>query len=149
MPDWEKITLWVQAAKLGDELAFAELVRAYQDIAVAYATSILGDYHLGEDAAQEAFVEAHRELPNLREPAAFAAWFRRIAMARDRGYTEMEKLLEAALAGPREATPRDAGIADSIRAGDLTLVRNLLDAVCHSRMPKMKARLWRSVTPNF
>jgi RNA polymerase sigma factor (sigma-70 family) len=68
----------VQAAQKGDELAFAELVRVYQDIAVAYATSILGDYHLAEDAAQEAFVEAFRELPDLREPAAFAAWFRTI-----------------------------------------------------------------------
>ncbi|MEP7341640.1 MAG: sigma-70 family RNA polymerase sigma factor [Acidobacteriota bacterium] len=78
MPDKEKITSLVRAAQTGDELAFTELVRAYQDIAVAYATSILGDYHLAEDAAQEAFVEAHRELPNLREPAAFGAWFRLI-----------------------------------------------------------------------
>jgi RNA polymerase sigma factor (sigma-70 family) len=54
------------------------LVRAYQDIAVAYATSLLGDYHLAEDAAQEAFVEAYRALASLREPVAFAAWFRTI-----------------------------------------------------------------------
>jgi RNA polymerase sigma factor (sigma-70 family) len=75
----ERITALVRASQQGDELAFTELVRAFQDIAVAYATSILGDYHLAEDAAQEAFVEAYRELPNLREPAAFAAWFRLIA----------------------------------------------------------------------
>ncbi len=78
MPDKQRITLLAQAAQAGDDLAFAELVRAYQDIAVAYATSILGDYHLAEDAAQEAFVEAYRELASLREPAAFAAWFRTI-----------------------------------------------------------------------
>src|SRR5215468_6848895 len=75
----ETITALVRAAQQGDEFAFTELVRAFQDIAVAYATSILGDYHLAEDAAQEAFVEAYRELPNLREPAAFATWFRLIA----------------------------------------------------------------------
>lgn len=74
----ETVTLLVRRAQTGEEVAFAELVRLYQDIAVAYATSILGDYHLAEDAAQEAFVEAHRELPNLREPAAFPAWFRLI-----------------------------------------------------------------------
>src|SRR4030095_8715520 len=68
----------VRAAQAGDDLAFSELVRAYQDIAVAYATSILKDYHLAEDAAQEAFVDAYRELASLREPAAFVAWFRAI-----------------------------------------------------------------------
>lgn len=78
MPDKQRITALVRAAQAGDEPAFAELVRAYQDMAVAYAASILSDYHLAEDAAQEAFVEAYRALPSLREPAAFAAWFRTI-----------------------------------------------------------------------
>jgi RNA polymerase sigma factor (sigma-70 family) len=78
LPDREKTMSLVRAAQSGDDLAFSELVRAYQDIAVAYATSILRDYHLAEDAAQEAFVEAYRELSSLREPAAFAAWFRTI-----------------------------------------------------------------------
>src|SRR6185369_14316622 len=41
-------------------------------------TSIVRDYHLAEDAAQEAFVEAYRSLPELREPAAFGAWFRAV-----------------------------------------------------------------------
>jgi RNA polymerase sigma factor (sigma-70 family) len=68
----------VRRAQRGEEAAFAELVRGFQDIAVAYATSILGDYHLAEDAAQEAFLDAYRSLASLREPAAFAAWLRRI-----------------------------------------------------------------------
>ncbi len=78
MPDKKRITSLVRAAQAGDDLAFAELVRAYQDIAVAYATSLLGDYHLAEDAAQEAFIEVYRTLASLREPVAFAAWFRTI-----------------------------------------------------------------------
>jgi RNA polymerase sigma factor (sigma-70 family) len=78
LPDKEKVTALVRAAQTGDNFAFAELVCSYQDIAVAYAASILRDYHLAEDAAQEAFVEAYKELPSLREPAAFAAWFRTI-----------------------------------------------------------------------
>jgi RNA polymerase sigma-70 factor, ECF subfamily len=71
----ETITALVRAAQQGDEFAFTELVRAYQNIAVAYATSILGDYHLAEDAAQEAFVEAHRELPNLASRRLFQPGF--------------------------------------------------------------------------
>jgi len=73
-----RTTELVSRARVGDELAFAELVRSHQDRAVAYATAILGDYHLAEDAAQEAFVDAYRELGSLREPAAFGSWFRRI-----------------------------------------------------------------------
>jgi RNA polymerase sigma factor (sigma-70 family) len=98
----------VRAAQAGDDLAFSELVRAYQDIAVAYATSILRDYHLAEDAAQEAFVEAYRELAYLREPAAFAAWFRAIIfkhcdrMTRRKRHpvTELEAALEVASPEP-------------------------------------------------
>ena len=51
MPDKERLTSLVRTAQRGDDLAFAELVRSYQDIAVAYATSILGDYHLAVQQA--------------------------------------------------------------------------------------------------
>jgi RNA polymerase sigma factor (sigma-70 family) len=47
-------------------------------MAVGYGYSILHDFQLAEDAAQEAFFEAYRTLSKLREPAAFAGWFRRI-----------------------------------------------------------------------
>jgi RNA polymerase sigma factor (sigma-70 family) len=74
----DRISRLVRRAQAGDELAFAELVRSHQDRAVAYATAILGDYQLAEDAAQEAFVGAYRDLRSLREPAAFARWLRTI-----------------------------------------------------------------------
>ena len=76
--DPEQMVERVRAAQAGSVQAFAELVRSFQDLAVGYATSILCDHHLAEDAAQEAFVEAHRALPSLREPAAFVAWLRTI-----------------------------------------------------------------------
>lgn len=55
---------------------------------MAYATAILGDYHLAEDAAQEAFVDAYRALRSLREPAAFG-WLR----SRCRGHEAFVRLL--------------------------------------------------------
>lgn len=108
MLDKDQITSLVQAAQTGNEHAFTALVRAFQDIAVAYATSLLGDYHLAEDAAQEAFVEAHRELPNLREPAAFAGWFRllvfkhcnRLTRRKQLTLTGLETALEVAAPQP-------------------------------------------------
>jgi DNA-directed RNA polymerase specialized sigma24 family protein len=47
-------------------------------MAVAYAYSLLGDFQLAEDAAQEAFIQAYRDLKTLREPLAFSSWLRRI-----------------------------------------------------------------------
>jgi RNA polymerase sigma factor (sigma-70 family) len=76
--DRSRTALLVSRAQKGDELAFAELVRSHQNRAVAYATAILGDYHLAEDAAQEAFVDSYRELRSLRDPAAFGRWLRTI-----------------------------------------------------------------------
>lgn len=68
----------IHQAQCGNLTAFGELVRRFQDMAVGYAYAILRDLPLAEDAAQEAFLEAQRALPQLREPQAFPAWFRRI-----------------------------------------------------------------------
>jgi RNA polymerase sigma factor (sigma-70 family) len=65
-------------ARAGDNYAFADLVRRFQDMAVGYAFALLGDHHLAEDAAQDAFLVCHQRLEQLREPAAFAGWFRTI-----------------------------------------------------------------------
>lgn len=61
-----------------DDDAYEIIVRRFQDMAVGYGYSILRDFQLAEDAAQEAFFEAYRNLDQLREPAAFPGWFRRI-----------------------------------------------------------------------
>jgi hypothetical protein len=58
--------------------AYGEIVRRFQDMAVGYAHALLGDFHLAEDAAQEAFLRAYLDLGKLHESAAFPGWFRRI-----------------------------------------------------------------------
>ena len=68
----------VRAAAAGNAGAFAALVARFQDVAVGYAYARLGDLAEAEDVAQDAFVDAWRELARLREPAAFVTWFRRI-----------------------------------------------------------------------
>lgn len=62
----------------GDDAAFGKLVARYQDVAVGYGFSLLGDFHLAQDAAQEAFLQAYRDLPALVEPNAFPGWLRKI-----------------------------------------------------------------------
>jgi RNA polymerase sigma factor (sigma-70 family) len=68
----------VTRAKAGDVEAFAALTRQFQDLALGYAYGLLRDWHLAEDAAQEAFVAAYASLRSLRDDAAFAGWLRRI-----------------------------------------------------------------------
>jgi RNA polymerase sigma factor (sigma-70 family) len=74
----EELKKLVVHAQAGDLDAYAEVIRRFQDMACGFAYSILGDFHLAEDAAQEAFVQAYRDLSQLREPAAFPGWFRTI-----------------------------------------------------------------------
>ena len=74
----EDVQSLVVKARAGDLAAFEDLVRRFQNMACGYAYARLGDFHLAEDAAQEAFIDAYRLLPDLRAPAAFAGWLRRI-----------------------------------------------------------------------
>jgi len=41
-------------------------------MAVGYAYSVLGDFHLAQDAAQEAFVEAYRDLARVYGAEVFS-----------------------------------------------------------------------------
>ena len=74
----EALHTLVTQALAGRMDAYSALVRRFQDMAVGYAYSHLGDFHLAEDAAQEAFVQAFLDLSRLREPEAFPGWLRRI-----------------------------------------------------------------------
>ena len=76
--DMEELDTLVKQAQTGDLDAFGTVVRRFQDMAVGYAYAQLGDFHLAEDAAQEAFLAAYLSLPQLREPSAFPGWFRRV-----------------------------------------------------------------------
>jgi RNA polymerase sigma-70 factor (ECF subfamily) len=64
----------VDAAISGDEDSFTELCRRYYPAMVAIAHSIIGDRHLAEDAAQQAFAKAAVKLRRLKRKSQFAAW---------------------------------------------------------------------------
>lgn len=74
----EELTTLVCRAQKGDTDAYNAIVVRFQDMAVGYAYTLVKDFHLSQDAAQEAFVGAFHDLPNLKAPEAFASWFRRI-----------------------------------------------------------------------
>jgi len=74
----ETLSELLDRCRTGDETAVSALVRRFRPWAIALAKGILEDRDLAEDAIQEAFVTALARLDDLREPEAFAGWFRRI-----------------------------------------------------------------------
>ena len=66
----------IDDVKAGDVYAFTELVRRYQNLAFGYAYAILRDFHLAQDAAQEAFVVTYADIGKLQNPDAFPGWLR-------------------------------------------------------------------------
>ena len=78
-------TVLVKAAINGDVDGFTELCRRYYPAMVAIAHSVLGDRHLAEDAAQQAFAKAAVKLPQLKKENRFAGWLAAICrnVARD------------------------------------------------------------------
>src|SRR5712692_2486366 len=77
--------------------AFGEIVRRYQDLAFACAYAVLGDFHLSEDAAQEAFLAAWRNLDELRQPGAFPGWLKRIVFSQCSRLTRSKRVATVAL----------------------------------------------------
>lgn len=69
---------YIRAARAGDPVAFERLVAARIAAAYRLAAAILGYGADPADAVQNALVAAWRELPRLRDPEHFDAWFHRI-----------------------------------------------------------------------
>ena len=64
----------IQRAKGRDKGAFTAIVLHYGDRLYATAFRILRDTARAEDAVQQAFLTAWRELPRLRDDGRFEAW---------------------------------------------------------------------------
>ena len=68
----------VRRARTGDATAFAELVDTRVDRCYRLAWSVLSNDADAADATQDALLSAWRQLPRLRDPAAFDGWLNRI-----------------------------------------------------------------------
>ena len=75
---WTEITILVDRAKLGDRLAYGELVKRFQGSVYAIALTRVHDPLEAEELAQEVFVHGMKKLPQLRDPRCFAGWLRKI-----------------------------------------------------------------------
>jgi RNA polymerase sigma-70 factor (ECF subfamily) len=68
----------IERASRGDVVAYEELVRRYQDVAVRTAYVVGGSGDDAEDVAQEAFVKAYAALGRFRSGSPFRPWLLRI-----------------------------------------------------------------------
>lgn len=65
--------LW-SAVRRGDLAAFQEVVEHYQGAVSGVAFSIVGDFGVSQDVAQESFLAAWRQRSELREPQRLGGW---------------------------------------------------------------------------
>ena len=81
MTGYEHWVIKTQAAEgsLREE-AFGELIALFQSAAQSWAYTALGDANLAQDVAQEAFLTAYQKIDQLRDPAAFPGWLKRIVL---------------------------------------------------------------------
>jgi RNA polymerase sigma factor (sigma-70 family) len=101
--------------------AFGELVIRFQDMAFACAFAVLGDAYLAQDTAQEAFVAAWQKLAQLREPAAFPGWFKRIVLTQCNRLTRCKRLQIVPLEAGVDKSTGDPGPHSSAEQHDLVM----------------------------
>jgi RNA polymerase sigma-70 factor (ECF subfamily) len=96
----------VHRARTGDAAAFRVLVDTRIDRCYRLAWSILANDADAADATQDALVTAWRQLPRLRDPAAFDGWLNRIVANAARMARRHRVRLREVPVGP--ANPGDA-----------------------------------------
>ncbi len=69
----------VRRLKAGDERAFQEMVRTYQDRIFGLMYRMIGNRQEAEDLAQEVFITVYRAIGNYRGEGRFYTWLYRIA----------------------------------------------------------------------
>jgi RNA polymerase sigma-70 factor (ECF subfamily) len=71
-------TALIKAAQAGDQDAFAQLVRAYDQSVLRLALNLLRSPDDAQDVYQEAFLRVYRNLHNFRFDCSFHTWLYRI-----------------------------------------------------------------------
>jgi RNA polymerase sigma-70 factor (ECF subfamily) len=95
--DLNSETQLVEAAQNGHLESFGALYERYHSPMVALAYSMLADRDLAEDAAQEVFAVACRDIGNLKSQKRFAAWLAGICRNVSRQMLRIHKIKPAAL----------------------------------------------------
>lgn len=111
------------AARGGDVESFGKLYERHYGCVVAAAYAVLGDRHLAQDAAQEAFAIACRDIARLKRTDRFAGWVRGICRNVAMGVLRSRRRRALAEADPARGNncPDDDGFDESVRRAVMRL----------------------------
>jgi RNA polymerase sigma-70 factor (ECF subfamily) len=118
----------VIAARAGDGDAFMDLVQLETPEAFRLTLAILRHPSDAEDALQEAFVRAWRELPGLRDLERWPAWFRRITVNAAIDTARRKKAFHIVPLGFHEPPPMADGSAGLADRDEVTRAMGHLDS---------------------
>ncbi len=99
--------------------AFGQIVQRFQDMAYGCAYAVLGDFHLAQDATQEAFLTAYRQLADLRQPRAFPPWLRRIVLSQCSRLTRRQRPRTASLDAAAGVASGQAGPGETLQKREI------------------------------
>ena len=85
-------TRLIQCVLAGDDTAFAELVKKYQQPVHALVWRKVGDFHIAEEITQDTFLKAYQKLTTLKEPQRFMSWLYVIAANRCKAWLRKKRL---------------------------------------------------------
>ena len=139
-----EVLAWVQAAQVGDQAAFAHLVRLFSRDVYGKAFSILRNHQDADDVVQETFIRVFRALPGFRFESSFRTWLITIATRQALNFRERMAREHESLELQEEGLEHPALRVEETQAAALLdeEARRLL----HEALPKLPRRQKEALT---
>ncbi len=149
MAEYQRINeedLWIDRATQGDDDAFAQIVDNYQGPVYNLCYRMLGNIEEAEDAAQETFLRAYRNIKRYDPKRKFATWLLSIAShyCIDRLRRRRLKLisLEDLLPGRERAASTPGAEANYLQLEHAEEIRSMLDGIGVKDRAAVILRYW-------
>jgi RNA polymerase sigma-70 factor (ECF subfamily) len=125
--DQEQERRWLAACRKGDGAACSRVVRAYQDVALRTAFLMTNDRQAAEDVAQNAFLNAFRNLQRFDLDRPFRPWFLTILANEARMHLRVQRRQPAVSFGALRTLDGAERPAPSSSDSDALLARLIRD----------------------
>ncbi len=123
----------IKRCQEGDEEAFDALYRAVYKKTVWTAYLVCGNMDRSEDIVQETFYECFRDIPKLRDPNLFQAWFNRILIRKCQKQLRKKFTVESLDDENAPDPADDISVADIVETNQTS--RSVREAVLRLRAP--------------